>query len=191
MIWLLAAVVGYVIGSINPASLIAKARGINLREVGSGNPGATNVSRAMGTKTGILVAVLDILKGFVPALGFLLVTGDITVAEVAGFAAVMGHVTSPFLHGHGGKGVATSVGAVLAIEPLWLIPVLLVFGLVFGISRRMGIASLTASLVLIPASIVWHEDPSQVMFATAIALLIVIRHQSNIRAALRRRTKDD
>jgi glycerol-3-phosphate acyltransferase PlsY len=103
----------------------------------------------------------------------------------------MGHVTSPFLHGHGGKGVATSVGAVLAIEPLWLIPVLLVFGLVFGISRRMGIASLTASLVLIPASIVWHEDPSQVMFATAIALLIVIRHQSNIRAALRRRTKDD
>lgn len=186
MIWLLAAVVGYVVGSINPASLIARARGINLREVGSGNPGATNVSRAMGKKTGILVAVLDILKGFVPALGFLVVTGDLAVAEVAGFAAVMGHVTSPFLRGHGGKGVATSVGAVLAIEPLWLLPVLVVFGLVFLLSKRMGIAALTASLMLIPASIVWHSDVSQVIFATAISLLIVVRHQSNIRAAVRR-----
>lgn len=186
MIWLLALVVGYVVGSVNPASLIAKARGINLREVGSGNPGATNVSRAMGKKTGILVGLLDILKGFVPALGFLLLTGDLAVAELAGFAAVMGHVTSPFLHGHGGKGVATSLGAILAIEPLWLLPVFAVFGVVFAISRRMGIAALSGSLMLIPASIVWHSEPSQIVFATALALLILIRHQSNIRAALRR-----
>lgn len=186
MIWLLAMVVGYAIGSVNPASLIAKARGINLREVGSGNPGATNVSRAMGKKTGILVGFLDILKGFVPALAFLLLTGDLAVAELAGFAAVMGHVTSPFLHGHGGKGVATSLGAILAIEPLWLLPVFAVFGIVFGISRRMGIAALSGSLMLIPASIVWHSEPSQIVFATAVALLILVRHQSNIRAALRR-----
>lgn len=186
MIWLLAIVVGYVVGSINPASLIARARGIDLREVGSGNPGATNVGRAMGKKTAVLVGALDILKGFVPALGFVAFTGDVAVGELAGFAAVLGHVTSPFLHGHGGKGVATSVGAVLAIQPLWLIPVLLVFALVFAVSKRMGIASLTASLVLIPASIVWHSETSQIVFATALALLIVVRHQSNIRAALRR-----
>lgn len=186
MIWLLAVVVGYVIGSINPASLIAKARGIDLREVGSGNPGATNVGRALGKKTGILVAVLDILKGFVPALAFALLTDDVAVAEVAGFAAVMGHVTSPFLRGHGGKGVATSVGAILAIQPIWLVPVLAVFGLVFALTKRVGIASLTASLMLIPASVIWHSDTGQIVFATALALLIVVRHQSNIRAALRR-----
>lgn len=186
MIWVLAAVVGYVIGSINPASLIARARGIDLREVGSGNPGATNVGRALGKKTGILVGVLDIFKGFVPALAFLLLTDDVAVAEVAGFAAVLGHVTSPFLRGHGGKGVATSVGAILAIQPLWLVPVLLVFGIVFKLSKRMGIASLSASLMLIPASIVWHSDTSEIVFATALALLIVFRHQSNIRAALSR-----
>ncbi len=186
MIWLLAIVVGYVIGSINPASLIAKARGINLREIGSGNPGATNVSRAMGKKTGILVGFLDILKGFVPALGFTILTGDASVGELAGFAAIMGHVTSPFLHGHGGKGVATSVGAILAVQPLWLVPVLAVFGIVFAVSRRMGIAALSGSLMLIPASILWHSETSEIVFATAIALLILFRHQSNIRAALRR-----
>lgn len=186
MMWLLAIVVGYVIGSINPASLIARARGINLREIGSGNPGATNVSRAMGKKTGILVGFLDILKGFVPAVGFTLLTGDPTVGEVAGFAAVMGHVTSPFLHGRGGKGVATSVGAILAIQPMWLVPVLVVFAVVYKVSKRMGIASLSGALMLIPASLVWHSETSEIVFATALALLILLRHQSNIRAALHR-----
>lgn len=184
MIWALAVVVGYVVGSINPASIIARIRGVDYRSVGSGNPGATNISRALGRKTGVLVALLDILKGFLPALGFTLWTGDIGVGEVAGFAAVVGHVTSPFLRGKGGKGVATSVGAILAIEPIWLLPVLVVFGLVFWISRRMGIASVTASLALIPASVVWNSDPSEIVFATALAALIVLRHQSNIRAAL-------
>lgn len=106
------------------------------------------------------------------------------MAEVAGFAAVLGHVTSPFLKGRGGKGVATSTGAFLAIEPIWLLPVLVVFGVVFGLSRRMGIASVSAALALIPASIVWHSEPSEIVFATALAGLIVLRHQSNIRAAL-------
>ncbi len=131
MIWALAAVVGYLVGSINPAAIIARLRGVDYRTVGSGNPGATNISRALGKRTGILVALLDILKGFVPALGFTLWTGDIGVGEVAGFTAVIGHITSPFLKGRGGKGVATSLGAVLAIEWIWVLPVLAVFGIVF------------------------------------------------------------
>lgn len=186
MIWALAAVVGYLVGSINPAAIIARVRGVDYRSVGSGNPGATNIGRALGKRTGVLVGFLDILKGFLPALGFTLWTGDIGVGEVAGFAAVVGHITSPFLKGRGGKGVATSVGAILAIEWIWLLPVLAVFGVVFAVGKRMGIASLTASLVLIPASVIWHTDTSEIVFATALALLIVVRHQSNIRAALRR-----
>jgi len=187
MTMLLAAVVGYVIGSINPAAIIARIRGVDFRSVGSGNPGATNISRAMGRKTGIVVGLLDVLKGFLPAFGFLLWTTDVGAAEVAGFAAVVGHVTSPFLKGRGGKGVATSGGAILAIEPIWAIPVLVVFAIVFGLVRRVGIASVAASLTLIPASLVWHEEDSQIVFACAMAGLILLRHKSNIQAALSRR----
>lgn len=183
MNFLLAAIVGYVIGSINPAAIIARLRGVDYRAVGSGNPGATNISRAMGKKTGVLVALLDILKGFLPALAFGAITGDIAVAEVAGLAAVVGHITSPFLRGHGGKGVATATGAILAIEWVWLIPVLAVFGLTFALVRRMGIASVAGGLTLIPAAILWHpKDDSQIVFAVVMALLITVRHQSNIRA---------
>jgi glycerol-3-phosphate acyltransferase PlsY len=189
VIYVLAAVVGYLVGSINPAAIIARIRGVDYRSVGSGNPGATNISRAMGRKTGILVGVLDVLKGFLPAIGFLLWTDDLGVAEVAGFAAVLGHVTSPFLKGRGGKGVATSGGAILAIEPIWLLPVLLVFGVAFKLSRRMGIASVSAGLTLIPASLLWHSERSEIVFASAMAGLVVLRHQSNIRAALAARLK--
>ena len=135
-ILVLAAVVGYAVGTINPASLIARARGIDLKEIGSGNPGATNAARAMGKKTGILVAILDILKGLLPALAFGLAgTG---AAEMAGFAAVVGHITSPFLRGRGGKGVATTLGAVLGAQPLWAPFVLLAFGIGYAITRRVG-----------------------------------------------------
>lgn len=185
MNFLLAAIVGYVVGSINPASIIARIRGVDYRSVGSGNPGATNISRAMGKKTGILVAALDILKGFLPALAFGLLTGDIAVVEVAGLAAVVGHITSPFLRGHGGKGVATAGGAILAVEWVWLIPVLIVFWLTFALVRRMGIASVAGGLTLIPAAILWHpKDDSQIVFAIAMSVLIVARHQSNIRELL-------
>lgn len=183
MNFLLAAIVGYLIGSISPADIIARIRGVDYRSVGSGNPGATNIGRALGRKTGVLVAVLDILKGFLPTLLFAIATGDIAVAEVAGFAAVLGHVTSPFLKGHGGKGVATAAGAVLAIEPIWIFPVLVVFLVAFKVSHRMGIASVLGVLTLIPAAVVWNSDSSEIVFACALAALIVFRHQSNIRAA--------
>ncbi len=189
MIYLLAAVVGYAIGAINPAAIIARIKGVDYRAVGSGNPGATNIGRALGRKTGILVGVLDVLKGFVPAFAFRYYTGELGVAEIAGFAAILGHVTSPFLRGRGGKGVATSAGAILAIEPVWLLPVLIVFGVIFKISGRMGIASVSAGLTLIPASLIWHQENSEIIFAVAMAALVVFRHQSNIRAALAARLK--
>ncbi|MFN8182872.1 MAG: glycerol-3-phosphate 1-O-acyltransferase PlsY [Candidatus Nanopelagicales bacterium] len=184
MTYLFAAVVGYLIGSINPAAIIARIRGVDYRSVGSGNPGATNISRAMGRKTGVLVGVLDVLKGFLPALAFSLWSGDIVLAEIAGFAAVLGHVTSPFLKGRGGKGVATSLGAILAIQPIWLIPVLVVFGIAFRLSRRMGIASVAGAVTLLPASLVWRDDDSEILFAAAMVGLILLRHQSNIRSAI-------
>lgn len=184
MIWVAALLVGYLVGSINPAAIIARVRRIDYRAVGSGNPGATNIGRALGRRTGVVVGLLDVLKGFLPAFLFGLSGGDVAVAEVAGLSAVIGHITSPFLKGHGGKGVATSGGAILAIEPIWLVPILLVFGIVLKLSGKMGLASVAGGITLVPAALVWHTEVSEVYFASVMAALVVVRHRQNIREAL-------
>jgi glycerol-3-phosphate acyltransferase PlsY len=175
----LAAAVGYGIGSVNPASIIARIRHTDLRTVGSGNPGATNAARAFGWQVGVLVAVLDILKGFLPVLAFNLLDAPVA-GMVAGFAAILGHVTSPWLKGRGGKGVATSLGAILAVQPLWAVPVLVVFLAVVLVTRRIGLASVSGALMLVPASFLIHDRPAEVLFANAIAALVVVRHRRNI-----------
>lgn len=182
----LAAVVGYGVGSVNPAAIIARVRGTDLRSIGSGNPGATNAGRAFGWPVGVLVAVLDILKGFLPVLALELL-GAPVAALVAGLAAVIGHVTSPWLRGRGGKGVATSLGAVLAVQPWWAVPVLVVFGLVLLITRRVGLASVAGALMLVPAAVVVHDRPADIVFAVLLTALIVVRHSRNIREAARPR----
>jgi glycerol-3-phosphate acyltransferase PlsY len=177
--WLLvAAVVGYAVGSINPAAIIAKVRGIDLSAAGSGNPGATNAGRVMGPATGVLVAVIDIGKGFLPAYLFARYSGDGT-GEVAGFMAVVGHITSPFLHGHGGKGVATTLGAVLAVHVVWVPFVLLGFAIGYVTTRRMGIAAVSAALVLIGCGAV-TTDPDLRVFGILLGLLVIVRHWRNL-----------
>lgn len=178
----LAAVCGYFIGSLNPASWIAKARGIDLSSSGSGNPGATNAGRVMGRKTGILVMVLDVLKGVVPVLVFDYLF-DYPAGELAGFFAILGHVTSPFLKGKGGKGVATTLGVVLAANWLWLIPMLIVFAIVFAITKKVGLGSVAAAVALIIEAWVFGETWPTQIFGTAVGLLVIARHWSNLRSA--------
>lgn len=181
----LAAAVGYGIGAINPASIIARVRGTDLRTVGSGNPGATNAARAFGWQVGVLVGALDVLKGFLPVLAFELLDLP-SAAMVAGLAAVLGHITSPFLRGRGGKGVATSLGAILGVHPVWVLPVLLVFGVVFLITRRVGLSSAAAALMLTPIALWMHDSVAQVVFAAALTVLVLVRHRRNIVAAVTR-----
>ena len=178
---LIAVVVGYFVGSINPAAMIAKARGIDLNE-GSGNPGATNAARVMGRKTGAIVLVIDMLKGLLPVLLFSMLASP-AVGGIAGFAAILGHMTSPFLKGKGGKGVATTLGVLLGAEPLWLIPVLLAFAVVFVIGKRTGIASVAGALALIVTALVDRDDLEMTIFGVLVGLLVIVRHQRNIRAA--------
>lgn len=178
---LIAVVVGYFVGSINPAAMIAKARGIDLNE-GSGNPGATNAARMMGRKTGAIVLVIDMLKGLLPVLLFSMLASP-AVGGIAGFAAILGHMTSPFLKGKGGKGVATTLGVLLGAEPLWLIPVLLAFAVVFVIGKRTGIASVAGALALIVTALVDRDDLEMTIFGVLVGLLVIVRHQRNIRAA--------
>jgi len=138
----LASFLGYAVGAVSPAALIAKARGIDLRTAGSGNPGATNAGRVMGRKVGYLVGGLDVLKGLLPALVVRPGLG-LAAAMVAGVAAVLGHCTSPWLHGRGGKGVATSFGAILGVAPVWALGALLGFLVVLGATRWVALASIT------------------------------------------------
>lgn len=187
VVWVvLAIVVGYAIGAINPAALIARAFGIDLAQVGSGNPGATNVGRALGPRWAVLVGFLDILKGFVPAFGFGLLVGQ-TAGEVAGIAAVAGHVTSPFLRGRGGKGVATTLGAILGVQPVLAIPVLVGFGIGVVVSRRVGIGAVSGAVVLTLSGLVGYVlgwiDAADMAFAVVLGLLVVWRHVRNIRQA--------
>ncbi len=176
-----AAAAGYLVGSVSPAVLLARARGVDLRGIGSGNPGAANAGRALGRKLGVLVALLDALKGLVPAAGFGLV--DHRAGLVAGVAAVLGHVTSPFLRGRGGKGVATATGAVLGSHPLWAPVVMLTWALALGGSRWIALASVTAALSLVVVAVVARED---VLWAGLLLLIILVRHQGNLARRLRR-----
>ena len=170
----LAVLIGYLAGAISPATLIAQRRGIDLRGVGSGNPGASNAGRALGRRTGIAIAVLDVLKGVVPAVSFGVV--DHRAGLVAGIAAVLGHVTSPFLRGRGGKGVATALGAILGSHPLWAPVVLLVWAAVLGASRWIALASVLAAMSTLVIALVIGED---VVWAAALAVVVVARHQAN------------
>lgn len=176
-----ALVVGYLVGAVSPATLLAHARGVDLRAIGSGNPGAANVGRALGRKAGVAVALLDVAKGAVPAFGFAL--ADHRAGLIAGLAAVIGHVTSPYLRGRGGKGVATAAGAVLGSHPLWVVFVLATWLVVLGVSRWIALASVSAVLVVLVAALLGGQD---VWWAAAITVIVVSRHTSNFRTRLHR-----
>jgi glycerol-3-phosphate acyltransferase PlsY len=176
---LAAVAVGYLVGALSPATLAARRGGVDLRGVGSGNPGASNVGRDLGRRTGIVVAVLDVLKGLLPAAGFGAV--DHRAGLLAGFAAVLGHVTSPFLRGRGGKGVATAAGAILGSQPLWAPVVIAVWLAAVLAFRWVALASVLAALSVLVVALVRGED---VLWAAALALVVVVRHQPNVRRRL-------
>lgn len=174
---ILAVLVGYLVGAVSPATLLARARGIDLRAIGSGNPGATNAGRALGRRAGVLVAVLDVAKGAVPTALFGL--ADHRAALAAGLAAVLGHITSPYLRGRGGKGVATAAGAVLGVHPLWVVVVVVVWGANVALHRWVALASVVAAVAVLVTALVAGQDRG---WAMALMLLVVLRHTGNLRA---------
>ena len=185
---LVAALVGFIAGSINPATILARARGVNLRSIGSGNPGATNTARALGARTGVVVGVLDVAKGFIPAYAFS--RWGPAAGELAGLAAVLGHIYSPFLRGKGGKGVATTLGAVLGVQPLWAVPMLAAFGVALALTKRIGIGAVAGSVVLIAMGIWWTDEVYERVFAVALGAVVILRHRQNLRELFARNAPD-
>lgn len=179
----LVSLAGYLIGSVSFAVLVARAKGIDIFTEGSGNPGATNVKRTLGARAGNLVFVMDALKGTVAAGWPLLFFGDdgLHLGIIGLVAAIFGHSYSVFLRFRGGKGVATTMGGLLAVMPLALLAGVVLWLLVFAISRMVGLASIVFALSL-PVSAGWlyAQDDPRFTLAVLLAILIVLRHRSNI-----------
>ena len=184
---LVAAVAGYLLGAVSPATLWAHHRGADLRASGSGNPGATNVGRVLGRKAGIAVGLLDVAKGFGPALAFSFVSHE--AGLVAGFAAVLGHVSSPFLRGRGGKGVATAAGAILGSHPWWALVVLLVWVGVVLLTRWVALGSAVSAAVL--PGLATRSALADVLWALAITGVVLFRHRVNFVRWWRTRSSTD
>ena len=183
----------YLIGSIPTAVWYSKAfYGCDVRDLGSGNAGATNTFRVLGKKAGIIVMSIDTLKGFVAtSSAMFLVDLDWASSEkvvifklLYGIAAVLGHVFPAFAQFRGGKGVATLLGMVIAIHPPAALVCILVFIVVFTISKYVSLGSLIASTAFPVLMFFPYFNPGQpivIVFAFAMLSIVVLTHQKNIR----------
>ena len=195
----ISALVGYLLGSVNFAVLVAKRYGIDILKEGSGNPGATNVKRVLGKGPGNLVFALDALKGFVGAgLPLLLLKSSepnqeiVFVICVAGLAGtLLGHCFSCFLGFKGGKGVASTIGGLLVLLPIPIVIGAALWAIAFYATRYVSVASLALGLSLplscwlLPKFTSLQFGTAQLIFAGAIALFNVWTHRSNIGRLLR------
>ena len=183
---ILLCVAAYVAGSLPFGVVFAKMKGVDLRAVGSGNIGATNVARAMGKAWAVTVLICDAAKGVVPVmvgrhLG--LPPGPIAAA---GLAAIVGHMFTIFLRGRGGKGVATSLGVALALSPVAALTGFGVYILVFLTTHLSSLGSLLGVWTFSIGFVVWRRPPWPLwVLALGGAALVTLRHRQNIGRLLR------
>ena len=191
----LAIIVAYLIGSIPTALIISrKYFGIDIRDYGSGNMGATNTFRVLGSRFGTIVMVADMLKGIIAVAlynffpHYLDNELDRTNFMIGlGIAAVVGHIFPIWANFRGGKGVATLFGMVLGIQPVVAVSCVAVFLCVLYITRYISLSSILAGVAL-PICVLWIYNEKEVfyrVFAVAVAGLIVLTHQKNISRLLK------
>lgn len=195
-------VIAYLLGSVPFAFLIARAHGKDLRTIGSGNIGATNLARALGRKWGYICFVLDVLKGLIPMVAARAIAGTpdkpalMVLWLVVGAAAIVGHVFPVTLGFKGGKGVATSFGVALGLWPYFTIPgliALLVWVAVVLIWRYVSLASICGAVVFPVALLIgilivpaWTASALWPLLIAAIAIpmMVIIRHRENVKRLL-------
>ena len=182
---LIGCLVAYLAGSFPTAYLVGKANGVDLRRVGSGNLGATNVLRTLGWKWGALVYVVDFLKGYLPVALLPLAGGDTADAmpwRIAfGILAILGHVKPVFLLGRGGgKGVATASGVFVALAPYAALFAILAFAVVVAITRYVSLGSLVGAVVLAVTLLVRQPGDIVTWLGLVIAAFVFWTHRENI-----------
>lgn len=183
-------VLAYLLGSIPTSIWVSKAIfGIDIRDYGSGNPGATNTFRVLGSTWGTFVMIADITKGVIATSLYILIPfylqnelGRTNFMIVLGLAAVLGHIFPIWANFKGGKGVATILGMALAIQPIVALICIVVFLITLCITRFVSLSSMLASIVFM-VSILFifkEKETSYRVFAIIVALMVVVTHQKNI-----------
>jgi len=170
----------YLCGSIPTGVLLSARRGVDPRDIGSGNIGATNVARTVGAPLGVLTLFGDALKGWLPVLLATRLDFDAPLVAGAGLAAFAGHLFPCFLRFRGGKGVATALGVLLGLAPSAMAIVVPLFALIVVGTRYVSLASLMMAMVTAPLVFVLDYPRSTIAAATIMGLLIVVRHRDNI-----------
>lgn len=187
MTWLLV-LAAYLIGAAPTSYLVGRmVRGIDLREHGSGNLGATNAFRVLGWRAAVPVMLVDVAKGWAPTVLFPQWDG-VPAAEWAlayGAAAILGHVFSLYVGFRGGKGVATSAGVFLALAPWAVLIGFIVWGVTVTLTRIVSLASLLAAVVLPVAVFVTNEPPIELGLAVGLSAFVIYAHRTNIQRLLR------
>ena len=183
-IWL---VVAYLVGGIPFGFLIGKARGVDVRTVGSKNIGATNVFRTVGKKWGLIAFACDVLKGLLPTLAARYFASDPSWLPLAvGVMCVLGHMLTPYMKFKGGKGVATAFGMLIGLAPALVGTAFALFALVFALSHYISLGSCSAAAFLMVA--VWfpilgtegYRNLPQCILVTLIAAFVIFKHRANI-----------
>ncbi len=189
---LIKVVLAYLLGSVSGSMVVGSVRHVDIRQSGSGNAGGTNAFRTQGFWFALGVVIIDIGKGAlaagaVPLLGLGLPGGQLDPGHqqlLCGFAAVIGHCYPIWYGFRGGKGAATAIGALLVIEPVVIVPMLIIWLLVLVATGWVGLGTMLAALVLIPAFVLLGRPAPAVLFAVLLAAFIVFTHRSNIRSML-------
>ena len=181
------AAVAYLIGGIPIGVLVSQSRGVDIRQYGSGNIGASNVLRSLGVKAGLAVWLADVVKGFLPVLWSRLVFASMaTIGQVdlwvglVALATVVGHCFSPYLKLVGGRGVSTSLGALLAID--WRVGglVLAVWIVAVAVSRYISLGSILAAVSAPLLFTLYADSPYYLALGIILAILVIERHRPNI-----------
>lgn len=169
--------VAYFLGNISPSILLGKAKGIDIKKEGSGNAGTTNALRVLGAKAGVITLVIDILKGVIAVLLGQLIAGH-GAAMFCADAVVLGHVWPVIYKFKGGKGVATTFGALVALDPLLGIATLLVVAIGVFISKRMSVGSILGA-VCFPI-LCFFIEPDFIVLGVVLAIIVFIKHRANL-----------
>ncbi len=184
--WALLLPVAYLIGTFPSASLVARANGIDIRDVGSGNPGASNVTRVLGWRRGMWVFVLDVAKG-ATAAGLGLVVDGRPAGYALGAAAVVGHVFPAWQRFRGGKGVATAGGVAAVLTPIVFLILVAVWFVISKLTKRASVASIIIVMLLPVGVAIAQRQVWEVMAIIGVCILVMARHVGNIRRLLTRR----
>ena len=182
----LAVLLSYVLGSIPTGLWLGRAfKGIDIREHGSKNIGATNTMRVLGKPLGAAALVADIAKGAIPVLAAAQLSHLLYLPLICGVAAILGHSFSLFLGFKGGKGVATSTGVFLALLPIPTLIAAAVFGVVLAATRMVSASSISAAIALSIAAFFFTTLPVLLGVVWLMALLVIFKHRDNIRRILK------